>query len=86
MTVSATTPPPYAGEAIFNSIVAGFERVGIVLGAVRCPRCPSARSAIPSDIKISDDLIELICACGATALMAIELLEPIEDDDEEGET
>ena len=84
MTVSATTPPPYAGEAISSSIVAGFERVSIVVGAVGFPRCPSARSAIPSDIKISDDVIELLCACGAMALLAVELLEPVEDG-EEGE-
>jgi hypothetical protein len=68
-------------DILSSDLVAGLERASIVLGAVRCQRCPAVRSAIPHDMKFSDNVLKLFCPCGAVTLLEAELIEwePVEE-------
>jgi len=72
-------------EILTSNLVPGFEHVEIALG-LACPRCPGVRSLIPADLRLTNDsTIELLCPCGSTTLLSVDMIE-WEEVEEEGAT
>ena len=84
MVSSITAPPIMTSFTLCSNLVAGTERVEVLLG-LRCqrPMCVGQRSLIPHDIRVADNVIEVLCPCGSTRWLSIEL--PEEELLEEGE-